>query len=108
MAFVEDLFKGNIVIGLAVGVGALVLGPIIVPAVTAILRPAAKAVIKTGLYAYDRGAEALAQVNEQTGDIVAEVRSEMQQRADTGEEARRSATRERRHATTGSAVEQRA
>ena len=81
MALVEDLFKGNIVTGLAVGVGALVLGPIVAPAVTAILRPATKAVIKAGIYAYDRGSEALAHLNEQTGDIVAEARAELAGRA---------------------------
>lgn len=81
MAFVEDLFKGNIVTGLAVGVGALVLGPIVVPTVTAILRPAAKAAIKAGIYAYDRGSEAFAQLNEQAGDIVAEARSELPRHA---------------------------
>jgi len=78
MAFVEDLFKGNIVTGLAVGIGAVVLGPIVAPAVTSVLRPAAKAVIKAGIYAYDRAAEALGQVNEMTGDIVAEARSELE------------------------------
>lgn len=77
MAFVEDLFKGNIVTGLAVGVGALVLGPVVAPTITAIVRPAAKAAIKAGIYVYDRGAEALAQLNEQAGDIVAEARSEI-------------------------------
>jgi hypothetical protein len=77
MAFVEDLFKGNIVTGLAVGIGAVVLGPIVAPTLTAVLRPAAKAAIKAGIYVYDRGLEALAQANEMTGDIVAEARSEM-------------------------------
>ncbi len=77
MAFVEDLFKGNIVAGLAVGVGALVLGPVIAPTITAVLRPIAKGVIKAGIYAYDRASEGLAQVNEMSGDIVAEARSEM-------------------------------
>jgi uncharacterized protein DUF5132 len=77
MALVEDLFKGNIVTGLAVGIGAVVLGPIVAPAITAVLRPAAKAVIKTGIYAYDWGCTALSQVNEMTGDIVAEARSEV-------------------------------
>lgn len=77
MAAIEDLFKGNIATGLAVGIGALVLGPVIAPLVTAVLRPAAKAAIKGGIYAYDRACEALGQVNELTGDIVAEARSEL-------------------------------
>jgi hypothetical protein len=83
------------------------LGRFIAPAVTAVLRPAAKAVIKTGLYAYDRGAEAIAQLSEQTGGIVAEARSEMEQRPGTGEEHQHSATRGRQaRATTGNVAEE--
>jgi len=74
MALLEDMFKGgNIVTGLAIGVGAAILAPVIVPA----LRPFAKAVIKAGLVAYDQGRVALAELNERTGDIVAEARSEL-------------------------------
>jgi hypothetical protein len=50
MAFLEDMFKGgNIVAGLAIGVGAVVLAPVVIPA----LRPIAKSVIKVGLIAYE-------------------------------------------------------
>jgi hypothetical protein len=77
MAMFEDVFKANIGTGLAVGVGALMLGPVIAPAMVAILRPVAKGVIKAGLYTYDRASEGLAQINEMTGDIVAEARAEM-------------------------------
>ena len=79
MALFDDLLKGNLVTGLAVGVGALVIGPIVAPAITAALRPAAKAAIKAGIYAYDRGSEALAALGERAGDIVAEARSELQE-----------------------------
>jgi len=95
MAFVEDLFKGNIVTGLAVGVGALVLGPLIAPAATAVLRPAAKAVIRAGIYAYDMGAEALGQASSRAGEFVTEVRSEMER--ETAGEHRSGAGRDRRH-----------
>ena len=74
MAFLEDMFKGgNIVAGLAIGVGAVVLAPVVIPA----LRPIAKSVIKVGLIAYDQGRVALADVNEHTGDIMAEARAEL-------------------------------
>jgi Protein of unknown function (DUF5132) len=74
MALFEDLFKGgNLVTGLAIGIGAGVLAPVVAPA----LRPIAKAVIKAGLMAYDQARVALAELNEQTGDIVAEARSEL-------------------------------
>ena len=77
MAVLEDMFKGSLGAGLIVGVGALVLGPVIAPAVVGVIRPLAKGVIKAGIYAYDRASEGLAQINEMTGDIVAEARSEM-------------------------------
>jgi uncharacterized protein DUF5132 len=79
MAFFEDLFKGgNIVTGLAIGVGAAVVAPLVAPAVTNLLRPAAKAAIKGGIMVYDRGREAVAQVGEAASDMVAEVRADAQ------------------------------
>jgi F0F1-type ATP synthase membrane subunit b/b' len=78
MAFFEDMFKGaNIGTGLAVGVGVAVIGPLVTPIIAGILRPAAKAVVKAGIVAYDAGRESFAQLNEATGDIVAEARSEV-------------------------------
>ena len=74
MSLIEDVFKGgNVAAGLAMGVGAAVLAPLVVPA----LRPVAKSIIKAGLLAYDQGRVALAELNEQTGDIVAEARAEL-------------------------------
>ena len=37
----------------------------------------AKSIIKAGLIAYDQGRVALAELNEHTGDIMAEARSEL-------------------------------
>ena len=74
MAIFEGLLKGgNIVTGLAIGVGFALLAPVIKPMV----RPIAKSAIKAGLAAYDQGRVALAELSEQTGDVVAEARSEM-------------------------------
>jgi Protein of unknown function (DUF5132) len=74
MAFIEDMFKGgNIFVGLAVGLGAAVVAPAVIP----ILRPLAKSVIKAGLIAYDQGKVALAEFNEQAGDMIAEAREEI-------------------------------
>jgi Protein of unknown function (DUF5132) len=76
MALFEDMFKGgNIITGLAIGVGAAVLAPVLIPA----LRPFAKSLIKAGLVAYDQGRVALAELNETTGDILAEARAELAQ-----------------------------
>jgi hypothetical protein len=74
MSLVEDMFKGgNIVTGLAIGLGVVVVGPVVLP----VLRPIAKSVIKAGLIAYDQGRVALTELNERTGDLVGEARSEM-------------------------------
>jgi hypothetical protein len=101
MALVEDLFKsGNIAAGLAVGVGAVVLAPIVTP----VLRPLAKTVIKAGLVAYDQGRAALAELNERTGDIIAEARQELEAQAEeaTEEEPRQTAGRGRTAKATAS------
>lgn len=76
MAFFEDALKGgNLLTGIGVVVGLAVAGPI--------LRPLAKSLLKTGLLAYDQGRAALSGLNEATGDLVTEARSEMAQTGDT-------------------------
>lgn len=78
MAMFEDALKGgNVVTGLAIGVGVLLLAPIVKP----LVRPVAKSVMKAGIAAYDQGRAALAELNEQAGDMVAEVRAEMEGKA---------------------------
>lgn len=86
MAFFEDIFKGgNIITGLAIGIGAGVVAPALMP----VLRPIAKTVIKAGLVAYDQGRVALAELNEQTGDVLAEARSELAEQAEQEEKSKR-------------------
>jgi len=80
MAFLEDMAKGSVGTGLAVGIGAAVLAPVLIPALGGLLRPVAKGVIKAGLLAYDKGREATANLSEMTGDLAAEARAEMQAR----------------------------
>jgi flagellar biosynthesis/type III secretory pathway M-ring protein FliF/YscJ len=80
MAIFEDAFKGgSIVTGLAIGVGIAVLAPILRP----VVRPITKSVLKAGLAAYEQGRVALAELNEQTGDILAEARAELDEEAAT-------------------------
>ena len=82
MAIFEGLIKGgNIVTGLAIGVGFAVLAPVVKPFV----RPLAKSAIKAGVAAYEQGRVALAELSEQAGDMVAEARSEIVEEAATGE-----------------------
>ncbi len=76
MAMFEDALKGgNIVTGLAIGIGVLVLAPMVRP----LVRPVARSVLKAGVTVYEQGREALAEFNEQAGDMVAEVRAEMEE-----------------------------
>jgi hypothetical protein len=79
MAFFENMLKGNIGSGLAVGLGVAVVGPLLVPVLGGVLRPLAKTAIKGGLLAFDAGRESFAWLNEATGDMVAEARTEMEQ-----------------------------
>ena len=58
---------------IAVGVGALVLTPILLP----LLKPVAKATIKTGVSLLEKTKGALAETVEVFGDIVAEAKSEV-------------------------------
>jgi hypothetical protein len=75
MALLEDMFSGNAVTGIAVGVGALLLGPTLLPAVGRALRPVAKAAIKGGMVLYR---ETFAEIGEFTSDLVAEARAELE------------------------------
>ncbi|APO68851.1 hypothetical protein IE4872_CH03251 [Rhizobium gallicum] len=82
MAILEDALKGgNVVTGLAIGVGAIVLAPLAAP----LLRPITRTVLKAGLVAYDQTRVAVAEMNERATDLVAEARAEM---AETGAESR--------------------
>ena len=75
MAVLDDMFKGASLPGLAVGIGAAVLVPVVAPALGRMLRPVAKSVIRTGIAVWR---EASHQVAETTGPIIAEARSEME------------------------------
>jgi hypothetical protein len=76
MALIEDMFKGNAVTGLAVGVAALFLGPTLLPTIGRVLRPAAKTAIKGGIMLYR---ETVAGIGELTTDLVEEAKSELEQ-----------------------------
>jgi hypothetical protein len=76
MAIIEDIFEGNIVTGLAVGAGMLLL-PVVMPLITGIARPLVKSVIKGGIVVYDTAGEYLAEAGEYVSDITAEARAEL-------------------------------
>ncbi|MFY9268289.1 MAG: DUF5132 domain-containing protein [Candidatus Manganitrophaceae bacterium] len=77
MALFENGFKGNILTGLAIGLGATILAPVVVPVVAAIAKPLAKAAIKGGVLLYEKGRETVAEVGEVVEDLVAEAKMEV-------------------------------
>ena len=82
MALLDDALKGNLATGLAVGAGAVMLGPTILQAVGAILRPAAKSLIKGSMVFYH---QTLAEIGEFASDLVAEAKAELDGEARSGQ-----------------------
>jgi hypothetical protein len=70
---------------LGIGIGALILAPVVIPAVARGLRPLAKGAIKGYLALQEKGREVFAETSEQFQDLVAEARSEYELR-DNGAE----------------------
>jgi Protein of unknown function (DUF5132) len=60
-----------------IGAAAVMLTPIMVPAVLAGMRPLRKRVIKGGVLIYDKAREVIAETGEQLSDLVVEARSEL-------------------------------
>jgi Protein of unknown function (DUF5132) len=84
MALIEDMFKGNLAAGLAIGLGAIIFGPTVIQRVGSILRPAAKTLIKGGMVFYR---ETLSEIGEMATDLVAEARAELDQEASADRQA---------------------
>ncbi len=77
MALFDNGLKGNIVTGLAIGVGTALFAPQVIPALAGVIKPIAKAAIKGSLILYEKSKEAVAEAGEMMEDIVAEVKAEM-------------------------------
>lgn len=77
------LFNGFDVGSLAIGVGVVLLAPVIVPIIGSVLKPLAKGVIKGGLLAYEGAKVSIAETKETFEDIAAEAKAEI---AHTGTE----------------------
>ena len=75
MALFDDIAKGAATpTGLAVGIGAALLAPVLAPAASQILRPAAKAVMRTGITLYRSAVEP---VTAAVSGLVAEAQLEL-------------------------------
>ena len=69
--------KGNIVTGLAIGIGSAIIAPLVVPALSKAAKPLAKAAVKGGLVLFETSKEKLAVAHELVDDLLAEARAEL-------------------------------
>ena len=65
--------------GLAIGAGAVLLTPVLIPVVAGVLKSLTKAGIKGGLILYEKGRVLSEQTKETLGDLAAEAKSEISQ-----------------------------
>ncbi|MEB3312188.1 MAG: DUF5132 domain-containing protein [Snowella sp.] len=69
----KNFYQNNGTKTLVLAIGAVILAP----TVASLLKPVAKAGIKTGVILYQKTKEALAETTEQLGDLVAEAKAEV-------------------------------
>lgn len=74
---VTESLGGSWTTNLLIGTAAVIVAPIVVPAVLAGLRPVAKTAIKGGVFLYDKAGEIVTETGEQMSDLVAEARAEL-------------------------------
>ncbi len=90
MGLFDNGLKGNVLTGLAIGIGAAVLGPTVLPVLASVAKPVVKAAIKGGLVLFEKSKETFAEMGEVVEDLVAEAKSELseaQERAAAATEA---------------------
>jgi Protein of unknown function (DUF5132) len=86
MALFDDLTE-SLWPNALIGVGAVLLAPVIVPAIAGGLRPVVKTLVKGGIMITDKVNSMVAEAGEQLDDLVAEVRAEMAEIVPAGEAA---------------------
>ena len=72
MAQSNDLFKGT-----AIGIGLTVLVPVAATILVPIVRPMVRALVKTGINAFERSREVVQEFGEAVDDVRAEVQQEL-------------------------------
>lgn len=75
-----NIFKNNFVVGIAAGLAASAIAPLLIPAVKRGARPLAKSLVKGGAMLYEKSREAIAEAGEMMEDVVAEVQAEAVER----------------------------
>lgn len=84
MAAIDDLLKESPLGTVAIGVGILVLAPVVLPIVGRLSKPLVKEFIKQGYLIYEKTREGLAEVAELAEDAVAEARVQLELEALAG------------------------
>jgi hypothetical protein len=77
MGLLSNGLKGNILTGLAIGIGASVIAPAVIPVLANVVKPLAKATLKGGIVLYEKGLETFAETKEVVEDLVAEAKAEL-------------------------------
>jgi len=77
MALLDNGYR--VCAGLAIGIGALLLAPVVVPVVAAAAKPIIKAGIKGGMLLYAKTREIIAETQEVIEDLAAEAKAELAQ-----------------------------
>ncbi len=77
MALFSNGLKGNILTGLAIGIGASVLAPAVIPVLANVVKPLAKAALKGGIVLYEKSLETFAETKEVVEDLIAEAKAEL-------------------------------
>ncbi|MDN5869629.1 MAG: DUF5132 domain-containing protein [Nitrococcus sp.] len=71
-----EIITGEVAGGVALGVGAAILAPVVLAAASGAGRPLMRAAVKSGIVFYEKGREVGAELGEVVEDFVAEVRAE--------------------------------
>lgn len=75
----EDLFGNNVVTGVAITAGAVLLAPVALSVVAGVGRPLARTALKSGIILYEKTRETVAELGEAFEDLVAEAKAELAQ-----------------------------
>jgi hypothetical protein len=76
MSLLDDVMDFGVT-GLFIGIGVVVLAPVVLPILAGIAKPVAKAAVKGGITLYEKGKEAVAEAGEFLEDICAEAKAEL-------------------------------
>ncbi|MDY6941814.1 MAG: DUF5132 domain-containing protein [Pseudomonadota bacterium] len=80
MAVFEKLTKSDVVKGVAIGLGVIAVAPVVVPVLSKLSRPSARAAARSGNVLYEKGLETLVELQEVMEDFVAEAKVELAKR----------------------------